>query len=331
MRQPTTNSRTWTRWKKLNWTSSPSRRLPHGVTGLLAVLVGLKIILDSVRGNVYQYEYHANNWMASIPAPIVTFVGLTLLNAISGYQLARIAQKEHQIIFRHCAVFQMCLCYFCVRFLPHFTVAWYYLLHHDSSVAADDDTDSGGRTKLLEHALRDVDGVITGIALFSTFSFWKEAIGTQSSIAIAIAITGGTMGILLLSVYPVQLVLRGQDWYECVQTRYSHQASGMVQYIYIPASVTFSLVLFGATLFARGIVSSTVFGVASLVVVIVCLVGTVLTQEVHIPDISTQRIFLPCVEPEAGTMEQRIVEALDFSLYARAFLAAVFHIKFEAQ
>jgi len=56
---------------------------------------------------------------------------------------------------------------------------------------------------------------------------------------------------------------------------------------------------------------------------------TVLSQELHVPDISTQRIYLPCLEPEEGSTEAYLVKAWDFSLYARIFLSAAFNVRFE--
>ena len=52
------------------------------------------------------------------------------------------------------------------------------------------------------------------------------------------------------------------------------------------------------------------FGIGTGVVVLVCLLATVLSQELFIPDVSTQRIYLPCSEPEIGTLEHDIVKTL---------------------
>ena len=73
------------------------------------------------------------------------------------------------------------------------------------------------------------------------------------------------------------------------------------------------------------------FGIGSGVVVLVCLLATVLSQELFIPDVSTQRIYLPCSEPEIGTLEHDIVKTLDFSRYAREILKAVLNIAFEIE
>ena len=105
----------------------------------------------------------------------------------------------------------------------------------------------------------------------------------------------------------------------------------MVAFIYIPATVSFSLTLFGATLYQRKILSANEFGLASLLVIVGCLLAAVLSQEVHIPDVSTQRIYLPCLDPPAGSFEERVLHALDFSRYARAILTKCFGIKFGSE
>ena len=134
---------------------------------------------------------------------------------------------------------------------------------------------------------------------------------------------------MLLATYPIQLAILGQEWWDCIQERYPMQAPGMVAFIYVPATVTFSLILFGATLYQRGILSDVEFGLGATAIVMVCLVTTVLTQELHIPDVSTQRIYLPCEEPVRGTLEADIVKALDFSRYARVVLTSTLGVEFD--
>lgn len=321
----------WKRWQQLHWTNTPSRFFPHGISGLLTVVVGLRIVTDSMSGRVYQYEYsNTSNSYSRIPAPVLVFAGVALINSISGYQLSPKATHASQIIFRNCAMLQIGLCYFIVRFLPHFTVLWRYLLEEEF-VSRNGTRTSTTMIVLWKQWLWIMDAILTGILLYSNLAFWRNstAYAWKKSKIIVIAASVGSMAIMLLSVYPVQLVWNGQEWYECVQTRYSHQASGMVGYIYVPATVTFAMILFGATLNQRKIVSDVAYGLSSAVIVCVCVVGTVLSQEVHIPYVSTQRIYSPCIEPIVGSTEYMIVKALDFSMYARSILTAVFGIEYE--
>ena len=122
----------------------------------------------------------------------------------------------------------------------------------------------------------------------------------------------------------MQISYNGQEYWQCVQERYPMQASGMAAFIYIPTSLTFNIILFGATLYQRKVLTEAAFGVGSVFIILTCIVSTILSQEVHIPDVSTQRIYLPCEEPVAKTLEFEIVKFLDFSRYARMILGFLF-------
>ena len=69
------------------------------------------------------------------------------------------------------------------------------------------------------------------------------------------AIFIGTIGLSLLAVYPIQLSYHGQDYWQCIQNRYTMQAPGMVAFIYIPTSLAFNLILFAASLYERKIIT----------------------------------------------------------------------------
>jgi hypothetical protein len=81
--------------------------------------------------------------------------------------------------------------------------------------------------------------------------------------------------------------------------------------------------MFGATLLNRRIISQMEFGVVFGGCVFGVLIVTVLVQEVHIPIVSTQRLFLPCPEPAPGTWLLAAVEATDTSLLAQRVLKAI--------
>ena len=57
---------------------------------------------------------------------------------------------------------------------------------------------------------------------------------------VAVVVLVGSFALALLALYPLQLALGGQGWWECVQAAYPQQSVGMVAYIYVPATVTFS-------------------------------------------------------------------------------------------
>ena len=302
------------RFLKLNWTKTPSWWLPHGVFGIISVVLGLNLIFfHSLTGRLGPYKNgNENQSLEVIPFKVLVYSLCTALNAIAGYLLVNSAPLSSQRVFKRCAILQVCLAYYVVRFMPY-TVLFV-------------------KTWLVKRFLIIwiIDIFFSTISTLCTLSFCKVALETAvTSRILGQAIGVGILGILLLSVYPLQLTIFGEKWLECVYARYPMQGSGMVAFIYVPASTTFNLVMFGATLHLRRILSDFELGVILTISTIVCLIATVLSQEVHIPYVSTQRIYLPCEEPEEGTFSHTLVHLLDFSLYARSILSFLFDLKFE--
>lgn len=292
----------------LNWLSTPSRFMPHGLSGIISVLIGSQLIFcHSLVGKLNPYV-QSNTF----PFRVILYAVSTAWNALGGYRIVKLAPANVRPIFKKCALLQLCLSYYVIRFLPHTSSSSF----------------SGHYIPIL--LLRVIDSLVTMTSVICTLSFFEAAIDiSKKSIILGQAIMGGIFGILLLSVYPIQLSLQGEDWWTCIQDRYPLQASGMVAFIYIPATVTFSLILFGATLYQRKILSPVEFGITSLVLTGVCLLSAVLSQELHIPYISTQRIYLPCKDPLfPDSLEGKILHALDFSLYARSVLTFLFGVEF---
>jgi len=294
---------------KLNWFGSPSKSVPHGLWGIVSVLTGLYLISHSISGNLEPYSS-----TKSSPLILILYSISTLFNAIAGYRLADKAWVETRTIFKQCAILQVCLVYYVIRFSSHFSEASFW-----------------PRINRVTLPVIQLMDVTFSISTFLCILLFQQVARVQweKSKSISFGISVGSMALLLLSVYPIQLVIFGQDWWDCIQHRYEAQSIGMVAFIYVPSTVTFSLILFGATLYQRGILSDVEFGAGSALIVMVCLVGTVLSQELHIPDVSTQRIYLPCVEPEIGSTEAVLVRTLDFSRYARMILTAVLNVDFE--
>lgn len=310
------------KWRRkfhiLNWRSTPSKAMPHGLSGIISVLSGLFLILHSVVGNLHVYR-------ANSPGLIILmiFVLSTSMNAIAGAKLLHLVpRKEAREVFKSCATMQLCLSFFVFRFAPIFCRLIQFLRKRYSN-------EEWSSVSCLVNIF-DIGFTIS--ILRTTLSFHRVAFdqwAIHQKKAFAIFISIGTCGIMLLSAYPIQLALFGQEWWDCVQSRYPEQSVGMVGYIYIPTTVTFSLVLFGATLYLRGLLSEKQYGIGSAFLISVCLFGTVMCQEIHIPFVSTQRIYLPCEEPVAGSNEALIVQYLDFSIYARRFLTSLLKMEFE--
>ncbi|CAK0888067.1 unnamed protein product [Prorocentrum cordatum] len=121
----------------------------------------------------------------------------------------------------------------------------------------------------------------------------------------------------------MHLALSGDEWIACVVDRYPKQLQGLSGYVYVPATVMFAAMLFGGTLLERKIISGLQFAQIFGGGVGVVILTTVLSQELHIPFVSTQRIILPCPEAEPGSLLDVIVRRFDTSILAQTVLGLV--------
>ena len=138
---------------------------------------------------------------------------------------------------------QLCLSYFVMRFSPIVRQTLISINTIDS---------------MIQVLIRTVDVTFTSTLVLCTLSFQQVAYDQWvqwNKKAIAVAISIGTFGILLLSTYPLHISIGGNEWWQCINDTYPRQDVGMIGYIYVPATVTFSLILFSATLYQRGILS----------------------------------------------------------------------------
>jgi len=274
--------------KQLDWTA-PATALPHGVLGILSVFVGLYIIIMALYGNLQP----VNN-----PIILTIYVQSTFGNAAAGFVMSNRAPMKYANLFRACALFQMCLIYFVGRFSPSFP----------------DD---------LQDIIQVIDVIFSVMIIIGIISFSVIVI-QKGPPPVAVGVVFGSFGLSLLSGYPLQLAILGKDWWECVQGVYPLQSPAMVAYIYVSSSWTFGVILFGATLWNRKMIGDMAFGVGICGLVVVTLISTVLMQEVHYPEpASTQKLWLPCPQPEAGSLSAWAVTHLDTSLLARTALTYI--------
>lgn len=278
---------------RLHWLSVPSRLLPHGALGLLGLSVGAVIL-----GCVMVGSFAASRSVL-LPLYLCSQAG----SAVAGGLMANRAGRKHERMFKITAFFQLCLLYHAWRF------------HEGRSPP--------GQLVDLIFAVCTVVG-ICAIAI--------EAIlltkGGENP-ALAGAILFGCLTLLLLAGYPLELALWGEDWWTCVQAEYSLQAVAMSSYIYVSASWSFAVMVFGATLFIRKIVTARTCAACFAALALATLGTTVIMQEVHYPaPASTQRLYLPCPAPEPGTLSAWSVHALDTSALAQSILRAVGHPRF---
>jgi len=258
---------------------------PHGASGLGALALGLYITLQTLSGSFS--AVHS-------PAVLLAYVALMTMNASVGFAMASRAPLAMQTAFRCSAAFQVCLVYFVWRFSPPCAaIVW-----------------------LQPPQALDVAFAIA--LVLGILSFAVPAATLPRPIAVSIFI--GIFALLLLAAYPIQLAYGGDTWWRCVRSAYPMQAAGMVACIYVPAATAFSAMLFGATLWLRKLIGALSFGGGFSGVILATLVATVLMQEVHIPYVSTQKIYIPCPAPPPGSLAARVEIALNVSALAQSAL-----------
>ena len=82
--------------------------------------------------------------------------------------------------------------------------------------------------------------------------------------------------------------------------------------------------LFGGTLWHRKIIGDLALGGGFAGVVLATILSTVLMQEVHYPTTSTQKLWLACPAPPAGSWSEWADSALDVSGLARAVISRIY-------
>lgn len=273
---------------QLNWWV-PCRQVPHGLFGLVSLGSGLHLVLSALGGG----------WLTTPASPMfVVYVLSTFINAMAGLAILRRARRETREIFRSCAVFQICLVYWAVRFSTSCLGGGAYTI------------------VIMDRAVSVA--FVTSISLFTTRSVKIVPMSMGRGVVV------GSVCLSLLLVYPLQLAIFGVEWWECVQTLYPEQGLAMVSYIYVPASWSFGVMLFGATLWSRKIIHDIAFASGCLGIVATTLLSTVLMQEEYLPaPRSTQKLWIPCPDPVDGTWSAWCATRLDISSLARRLLRFV--------
>jgi hypothetical protein len=321
-----TNSRrilppsTSSKLKSLKWWT-PIAWIPHGASGIVSVVIGLYICSLGLLGQIDSYKptsSSSSSWSSLVPFTFLLYALSTTINAIAGFLLAKKAKKNIQGIFRRSAIVQVCLCYYVLRVTPHATIVYHKILAGSSN--------NTGIPFMTSTITWWVDTVMAGILNLCILSFFQVAHEAWSSSAkeMSIGLAIGTICLLTVGAYPAQLSIFGQDWYDRLQERYPYQALCFVIYVYVPATVTFSLMLFNATLLERGIVNVQGWGMILALAAPTCLVVMVFCMEYYFFNVSTQRIYVPDCEPDPQSWSAQIDYALDFSRYSRQFMTFAF-------
>jgi len=232
---------------------SPNRLMPHGLTGTVTLLLGAALVAGSLRGD---YELLKSSWALPL------YCTVTALNAAGGLKLLPHAKPVSRFGFRTAAVSQLCLVWVAWRFRPALGDSAF-------SAAATRLHEPAGSWRLHELGTRGLD-VAAAVGLLggnvSMLYFALTDVRRNHGLALALAVCCGVFGLALLSAYPVHLAVGGDEWLDCLEKVYPAQRVGLCGYIYIPCTFMLAAMLFGATLFDRGIISSAVLGGARLII-----------------------------------------------------------------
>ena len=285
----------------LNWMTSPSSFLPHGVLGLFSVTTGAFLSLSTLTGSIQDDRMAQEKRPLAIQLLVYTYFVSTFLNAVAGLMMVRLAPVKSRTLFRLAGVLQCSLVYFAWRFYSlsperYSTSPWRFL-------------DFCG-----------VGSLVASLTLCS-LSVWR---GTMFVLLEKMAVTCGVGALMLLSGYPLQLALQGASWYDGVLQDYPRQREAFVFFVYIPTTWAFAVVLFGATLYKRGLVSLRVFGSAFIGLVCVTLLSTVTLQEVYLPCVSTQKLILFTPKASQSAIQRWISGIVDTSVLAQYSLLYFF-------
>lgn len=279
------------RWRTLQW-RSPISALPHGLTGMASMLSGGVLVSAALRGH---FKLHAT-WLLPF------YVASTMVNATAGALIAGKAPSATRGLFKAAGVFQAALAYYCLRFAGPLTAV-----------------SLPGGAQVPTVVLRSLDCAMP-LLLVAGLGLFLRGACQQKEPLMGAAVLVGVLALCLLAGYPLQLLLGGDEWRQCVQAAYPLQATGFTAFVYVPATWCFGAVLFGATLLQRGIISTRALAGVFLLMIPAVVLLTVLVQEVHIPVVSTQKLWISCPPSPEDSLAARIEATLDFSRLANAVL-----------
>ena len=295
---------------------------------MVSMLTGLLLVAGALSGS---FELHRS--------PLLfVYVLSTMMNAAAGVLIASKAPSKSRELFRAAGVYQAALAYYALRFSagqvrlsrlislspgpPYRSLSLSRSAIRCGLFQQQQQQQQELSAALPASVLRVLDCAVPllllgGLSLFVRGAFLQK----EKLMTVCILVACSTL--CLLSGYPAQLALGGEEWWTCVQSVYPQQAVGFSGFVYVPATWCFGAILFGATLFSRKIISLHQFGAIFLTAPPLLVAITVLIQEVHIPIVSTQKLLIFCPTPEAGSLAAWLEDALDFSKLAQSVLSRV--------
>lgn len=260
--------------------------LPHGVYGAAFLALGLRLNAKTFSGDLAIYQPDNAAWLFQGRLTLLLYLVTGAMNAISGIALSRQAGGWINDAFRNASIMQLSVLYFMARFSE-------------------------------AHVNPPVDVVMCGVFLYGFAGML--AVSFKQDPATNAGVLCGCVGLSLLGVYPLQIAYGGDAWWQCVQEQFPLQSVAMVAYIFVPTTWTFAIMLFGATLFRRKMITEALFGGTCMALVVGCVCLAVVLQEAHAHDVSTQMLYIPCPSPTPWQLQI----ASQFNLSPVAYRAAI--------
>lgn len=329
------------KFSELKWTT-PHMMLPHGVSGLGSCLLGIVLTLTTLvtgrkeTGVLLTTHLDKDERQSTLDTLLVQiYLILTMCNSLSAFFVLNKAPKSNgsRTLFRISAIFQTCLVYFAWRFFDAEALPSIYthILSYAYQLVRD-----GPQTEfpVLHSGIPTmVDRGMACLMVATLFSFglaiWRNR---MIDTGIKIGCLCGVGALALLSGYPLQYAFGSSvDWWNRVLHAYPLQANALVYFVYIPACCVVSIIMFAATLYNRKILRTTSFALLVFCSVFGILLSTVLSQELHIPCVSTQKLLIdveghgtvfgiPTAYLDTSKAAQRmwatLFPAVDFQFYA---------------
>jgi hypothetical protein len=292
------------RWSSLNWTS-PLNAFPHGLSGSVIVFVGAFFLVQAL----FLGPNTPGGYDVTGPQPrslFYTFIAACAINAAAGLMITKKAPEATQMPFYIGGATQLSLTWFAFRF------------------SLDASTERGYYDVIISL----LDKFCGLILVFVNLMFFYLTIFPDKSktpFLVKLPLLFGSLAFSLTCFYPWQMAWFGKDWFACVLDQYPYQRAGFVSYVYVPTLFANACIWFGLTLYLRKIMPPGVTAVVFFLFVLGTLIFTVLTQEVHISEVSTQKLILICQDEEVQQDGWLVLvaSALDTSSLARNVLKAL--------
>ena len=277
---------------RLKWLT-PALYLPHGLSGVICLALGLVLTVSSIVGSFTLVK----------SSVLYVFITSAVVNAISGIVLTRSTAALVKICYQLAALLQLAFAYLCFRLRPEELLVPVPVEYRG----------------LVESAFK-----ITDTAMFATLMicngllFWAGWVNMRGDNKLnkwwfILAVAGTSFLVLIISAFPFQLWQGGSEWIDCVQELYPAQRLSFTSFVYVPTTWMFSMMFFGISLMKRKIVTPTlfalVFGAGNLFIFLL----VILMQEIHLPNVATQKTILPCPLPEPDSPLGQIVDFFDTS------------------